>query len=211
MPPVLYSFRRCPYAMRARLTIKYSGCKVELREVLLRDMPASLLEISPKGTVPVLLTDNQEVIEESLDIMHWALAQNDPDNWLTLENRDVGSQLIEKNDSEFKYWLDRYKYADRFPEDSQQSYRSRCEAFLTELESALSAHQYLTGDELSFADTAIFPFIRQFAFVDKAWFDQTQYSQLQNWLQQRLESRLFDAIMEKHLAWQSGDQACVLL
>jgi glutathione S-transferase len=173
-------------------------------------MPASLLEVSPKGTVPVLLTENQEVIEESLDIMYWALAQNDPDNWLTPENRDAASQLIETNDSAFKYWLDRYKYADRFPQDSQQSYRSQCEFFLTEIELVLSTKQYLMGDKLSLADTAIFPFIRQFAFVDKDWFDQSQYIRLQSWLEQQMGSSLFTSIMEKYNTWKSGQSHIIL-
>ncbi|OUS25011.1 glutathione S-transferase [Gammaproteobacteria bacterium 45_16_T64] len=196
--PILYSFRRCPYAMRARLAIQYSQVPVELREVVLRDKPADMLHRSPKGTVPVIITPANQVIDESIDIMLWALKQNDPDGWL----RDDAESLIEQNDGEFKAYLDLYKYSDRFPDFPAEHYRSQAEGFLKRLESLLCQSPFLLGESLSMADMAVFPFIRQFAHVDKAWFDAANYPKLQFWLQQRLNSIMFAQIMEKYPKWQ---------
>jgi len=156
--PILYSFRRCPYAIRARLAIKISGIKVELREILLKDKPKEMLEISPKGTVPVLLLPDDLVIDESREIMMWALTQNDPENWL--ESIDKSNSLIDQNDNEFKPHLDHYKYADRFPEYSKENYREQTNAFLKQLDQRLNESRYLISDKISLADMAIFPFIR---------------------------------------------------
>jgi len=207
--PILYSFRRCPYAMRARLAIAISAVSVELREVVLRDKPQALLDISAKATVPVLLLPNGKIIDESLDIMHWALSFNDPDNWKNKVRTDDINQLIQANDGEFKYYLDRYKYADRYPEYSEQYYRQKAEVFLAELENRLNQHSYLCGENKCLADMAIFPFIRQFANVDLDWFESSDYQKLNLWLNQQTESDCFIAIMDKYSEWQMGDKTCV--
>lgn len=203
--PVLYSFRRCPYAMRARLAIAYSGIHVQLREIILKAKPADMLAISPKGTVPVLQIKSGEVIEESLDIMYWALSRNDPDLWLPDEHVDLISDLIADNDTEFKPWLDRYKYADRFPEHTQEYYRSQCECWFARLETQLAQHKGLVCDRLTLADYAIFPFIRQCAHVDKTWFFQTDYLRLQAWLNAMMDSELFTSVMKKYPLWSRED------
>jgi glutathione S-transferase len=206
--PILYSFRRCPYAMRARLALVYANIQVELREVVLRDKPAELLELSPKATVPVLQLLDGEILEESIDIMLWALEQHDPDYWY--QNRSPVQQaemrmLIKQNDGEFKYYLDRYKYADRYPEHDKIYYRQQGEKFLKQLETSLSKTNYLFGDQISLADMAILPFIRQFAFADKDWFNQAPYPNIQRWLDEFLDSPLFQTIMPKFSAWQTDD------
>ena len=193
--PVLYSFRRCPYAIRARMAIIYAGISVEIREVELKNKPEHLLLISPKGTVPVLQLLEGGVIEESLDIMTWALKKNDPERWLIVGKE--ADQLIKMNDGHFKYYLDRYKYADRYPNYSQKHYRQQAEVFLTELESRLVNNKYLCGNSMSLADVAIFPFIRQFVSVDKDWFQMTPFQALSNWLQTLLTSELFGSVMKK--------------
>ena len=205
MTPILYSFRRCPYAMRARLAIAISDIEVELREVVLRDKPAALLQASPKGTVPVLITEEDRIIDESLDIMHWALEKNDPERWLFKAGEEayISSQtLISNNDDDFKHWLDRYKYVDRFPENTALYYRHQAEKTLIQLEERLSKHTYLFGNTISIADMAILPFIRQFAFVDKGWFDSSSYTYLKVWLEQFITSPLFHDIMTKHPQWK---------
>jgi len=207
--PVLYSFRRCPYAMRARLAIAIAAVPIELREVELRDKPQQLLDISAKATVPVLLLQNGKIIDESLDIMHWALAINDPENWKNNSIADDINQLVQINDGEFKYYLDRYKYADRYPEYSEQYYRQKAEIFLAELETRLSKHSYLCGENRCLADMAIFPFLRQFANVDLDWFQSADYKNLNRWLNQQLESDLFIAIMDKYPVWQVGGKQCI--
>lgn len=199
--PVLYSFRRCPYAMRARMALRYSGIQVDIHEVSLKDKPEAMLQISPKGTVPVLALPNGEVLDESLDIMRWALAQHDPDDWLMTGETASGQEaeaLIANNDGAFKQTLDRYKYAPRFPEHPAEFYRAQGEVFLQALELRLSKTHYLCRERCSLADIAIFPFVRQLVSVDDAWFKQAPYPALANWLKQLVESRLFISIMEKH-------------
>jgi glutathione S-transferase len=211
MLPVLYSFRRCPYAMRARMALQYSGVKVELREVLLNDKPEDMLRLANKATVPILELADGRVIDESWDIMIWATRQNDPDLWLGSGQSNLfkSEVLIEMNDYSFKTDLDHYKYADRYPQYPAEYYRSQGEEFLQDLEQALSQSKYLLGGSLSIADIGIFPFIRQFAFVDKAWFDQAPYPGLQSWLQELLESSLFESIMLKLPVWKQGDQPVI--
>lgn len=191
--PILYSFRRCPYAMRARMALKYSGISVEIREVKLNNKPQEMLNYSPKATVPVLILPNGEVIDESLDIMLWAISQHDPNNW----QLEGFKQLIDENDSVFKQHLDKYKYSVRYPEHSPEYYRQQGEIFLQQLEQNLEQHKYLLCDQITIADVAIFPFIRQYAHVDKQWFDQTPYRQLQTWFDEFLQSDLFNAVMKK--------------
>lgn len=201
--PILYTFRRCPYAMRARLAIEISGVTVEYREILLRDKPQTMLEASPKGTVPVLVINNKVIIDESMNVMYWALQQSDPDNYLDSNLRDEAKKLIELNDSEFKSKLDCYKYAVRFPGKSEVEYRDECLEHLHKLNNLLMKNEYLLGDKPTIADIAIFPFIRQFASVDRSWFDSIEYKYLQNWLNYHLESKLFKHIMIKREIWLS--------
>lgn len=207
---ILYSFRRCPYAMRARMALRYSDCRVELREVELKHKPAALLDISAKATVPVLLCRDGWVIDESLDIMHWALQQNDPHNWLQAQYQPEMAELIEHNDTVFKRHLDHYKYADRYPELSQLEYRQQGEVFLQQLEQRLGQQAYLISEHISLADVAIFPFIRQFAHVDIHWFEHAPYPHLRSWLYQWMESALFQSVMHKHSPWQTGDRPRLL-
>ncbi|WP_198436642.1 glutathione S-transferase [Moritella sp. F3] len=209
-PAIFYSFRRCPYAMRARLAVCYSQVEVELREVVLKDKPMSLLAYSPKGTVPVLVTQDKQIIDESRDIMQWALAQNDRHDWLRQNQPHLQKQissLIDENDNEFKAILDKYKYADRHPECTEAQYREQGSHFLTQLELLLRLHNNLISDDVSLADIAIFPFIRQFASVDKTWFEQSPYPKLRAWLNRHTSSTLFTDIMFKYPQWSAGDKA----
>ena len=205
---VLYSFRRCPYAIRARLALRYAGIPVALREVVLKDKPAEMLAVSPKGTVPVLVLANgaadQEVIDESLDIMFWALAQDDPDGWLDVDVA-IANQLIDANDEQFKPWLDRYKYPNRYADLELGEPREHCEGFLKELEQRLSTDAYLCGARPTIVDFALYSFVRQFAFVDIDWFRSGVYPELNCWLNEFLESPLFASVMAKYPRWQSGD------
>jgi glutathione S-transferase len=206
--PVLYSFRRCPYAIRARLALRYAGIDTALREVVLRDKPQQMLEVSPKATVPVLVLCEgalgQEVIDESLDIMRWALAQNDPDGWLKVDVDDA-NRLIDANDEQFKPWLDRYKYPQRYEELQPGEARKHCEVYLSELEDRLHRQAYICGARASIVDFSIYSFVRQFAFVDFDWFQSGQYAALSRWLQECLDSPLFTAAMHKYPAWCEGD------
>lgn len=200
--PILYSFRRCPYAMRARMAIAASGVTVSLREVLLRDKPPELLAASSKATVPVLVLPDGEVIDESLDIMRWALKANDPQGWL--QGADTESEWIQACDGEFKHWLDRYKYADRHPEHSATVYRANAEQFLSQVESALSDARWLRGEGASAIDVAVFPFIRQFAGVESDWWADAPYPCTRRWLERWLQSELFSTIMAKYPRWEAG-------
>ena len=192
---LLYSFRRCPYAMRARLALRYSGVCVRIIEVSLKAKPAEMLALSPKGTVPVLSV-NGEVIDESLAIMQWALAQHDPDNW-RLQGDPSVLALIDENDQGFKYHLDRYKYAERYPEHPMEHYRAEGEVFLQKLEGLLADRAYLLAHHPSLADMALAPFVRQFAHVDRDWFARAPYPRLQRWLEAFLQSPLFIRVMAK--------------
>jgi glutathione S-transferase len=204
--PILYSFRRCPYAMRGRMALQKSGVVCELREVLLRKKPEAMTHASPKGTVPILQLSDKSVLDESLDIMRWALAIRDPDNWL--EKIDESEALIEELDQVFKKALDRYKYFVKHPKHSQSYYRGQGEKFLIKLEERLIAYrgQGLSNTRITFTDIAVFPFVRQYAFVDKTWFDQTPYNLLRSWLTQHLESELFISVMKKKPPWEPGDE-----
>lgn len=198
----LYSFRRCPYAMRARLALRYAQVPVQIVEVSLKAKPAEMLALSPKGTVPVLAVDGR-VIDESLEIMHWALEQHDPDNWRLIgapEAQTRMAALIAENDQVFKVHLNRYKYAERYPEAPMEHYRGQGEVFLAQLERLLQERRYLLAAHPSLADMALLPFVRQFAHVDREWFAQTPYPALQEWLQVFLESKLFVGVMAKTLA-----------
>jgi len=203
--PILYSFRRCPYAMRARLAILLGKKVVELREVVLKDKPEALTSISLKATVPVLQFSSGQIIEESLEIMLWALQEHSIWQALDTDQRKQSLLLIEHNDIGFKNALDHYKYADRYPEHSAEEYRAQGEIFLTQLEQRLTQSEGLVANELTLADFAILPFIRQFAFVDMAWFESSPYPAVRNWLQAFLNSALFLKIMQKYPQWQEND------
>lgn len=193
--------------MRARMAILYSGISVVLREVALRNKPEVLLQHSPKGTVPVLVLANGNVIEESLDIMHWALAINDPQHWLYANEpalHDDAMCLIHENDHEFKPHLDHYKYSTRNTEYPMEYYRAQGELFLQHLEDKLQGRPFLLAERITLADVAIVPFVRQFASVDMNWFEHSPYIQLQRWLESILDSALFISIMKKHPPWQPG-------
>ena len=195
---ILYSYRRCPYAMRARMALCIAGIEVEQIEISLRDKPQAMLDISPKGTVPVLQCADGQVIDQSLDIMRWALLQNDPQQWL--QHADDADQLalIQRNDTDFKYWLDRYKYAERYPEFSSAYYRQQAEAILlNDLEGRLAQGPYLGGQTPCLSDVAIFPFLRQFAGVNAQWFSTSSFPALQAWLAAWLDSELFASVMAK--------------
>ncbi len=207
--PTLYSFRRCPYAMRARLALSASRQQCSLREIVLRDKPAEMVEISPKATVPVLQLLDGTVLEESLDIMHWALAENDPENWLDPEAGTLAEvhDLIAECDGPFKHNLDRYKYAIRYEEGTDPVYhRTEGVKFLKKLNDRLSTQKHLFGDRPCLADFAIFPFVRQFANTDRAWFDAQPLPHLQVWLADHLDSERFKSIMKKWPVWAPGDE-----
>ncbi|CAA0118627.1 Uncharacterised protein [BD1-7 clade bacterium] len=200
--PILYSFRRCPYAMRARLALFSSGVSFELREIVLRNKPEPMLLASPKGTVPVLI-DNTLVIDESLDIMHWALSTNDTNNWLPQDGaieRSTAMRWVEECDNQFKPKLDRYKYFDRHDKD-QQTYREESLGFINKLNSELATSPWLLGNSPTIADMAILPFIRQYANVDKTWFENSEFSHVKRWLGEFLASEIFQQIMLKYPLW----------
>lgn len=206
--PVLYSFRRCPYAIRARMALKYASINYELREVILSNKPQAMTDLSSRGTVPVLQLTDGRIIDQSLEVMMWALQQNDPDNWLNVETHDT-RELIDENDNQFKYFLDRYKYFERYPQKTQLSYRENAEDFIELLESNLQENNGagLVSDCLSLADVAIFPFVRQFAHVDWEWFSNSQYGSLISWLVRFEQSELFLSIMQKYKPWQENNKA----
>ena len=195
--PVLYSFRRCPYAMRARMALLVSGVPFELREVVLRDKPAAMIAASPKATVPVLVLESGAVIDESIDVMRWALRRNDPEDWLAGDD----AALIQRFDDRFKHHLDRYKYPDRHDADPVE-HRAAGLALLQELEQRLAPHANLCRETRALTDIAIMPFVRQFAAVDRAWFDAQPVPRVQGWLARHVASPLFDRAMLRLAPWQ---------
>ena len=190
------------------MALAYSNITVELKEIFLSNRPKELYEISPKGTVPVLNLNDSKIIDESLDIMQWSLKQNDPENWLkpSLDNQ---LKLVNKNDEEFKYWLDRYKYFERYPEHDKNYYRAKCDKFISKIDSNLKNHSYIFSPDLSFADVAIFPFIRQFANVDYFWFYAT-YKNVTLWLTNFTESQLFNSVMKKYNEYKIGQNPFIV-
>lgn len=203
--PILYSFRRCPYAMRARLAILASGMKVELREIVLRDKAPEFLTASPKGTVPVVVTDGR-VIEESLDVMHWALQQSDPQGWL--EMPDEGHAWITRWDREFKPHLDRTKYAVRFSDADPVAARRAAHEHLLDLETAMVG-PFIFGPRATLADYAMLPFVRQFANIDRTVFDAQPWPKVHAWLGSFLNSAAFAAVMPKFPKWTAGDPVTI--
>jgi glutathione S-transferase len=194
MLPILYSYRRCPYAMRARMALKLANIEVEIREISLRNKPAHMLQVSAKGTVPVLILTDGSAIDESLEIMLWALKQHS----LQTNIHAASRALISENDTSFKQALDAYKYPERHKKLTQTQHRADGEVFLQTLENLLEKNNYLFGARPSLADMAIFPFIRQFVAVDSVWFEQREYPKLRAWLNEWVNSELFKSIMTKN-------------
>ena len=195
--PRLYTYRRCPYAIRSRLALYQAKIDYESIEISLKDKPIDFLALSPKGTVPVLVDNNGKVIEESLEIMIWALNKSDPDNWIINDN-NLSQELINENDFSFKKNLDRYKYADRFPEYSKEYYRSQCELFINVLNEKLKSKNYLMTEKKTLTNIKKFLFIRQFSLVDEDWFLNSKYRELKKWLQRFIESQMFKDVMKKN-------------
>ncbi|WP_285163097.1 glutathione S-transferase [Shewanella goraebulensis] len=210
--PVLYSLRNCPFAMRARIAIYKSQQAVLLRDLVLSDKPAEMLLASPKGTVPVVVTPNGTVIEESYELMLWALTQGDPDDLLCADNDeafDAMLTLIYQFDSEFKRCLENYKCAKRYSESNIAECRQACEIYIEQLEKLLSQHSYLMADRESLADIALLPFIRQFARVERQWYLQSPYPNLRAWLNRYLQSKMFSKVMTKHPLWLENKEDVV--
>ncbi len=214
--PILYSLQNCPYAMRARLALLLAKQSVQIRAITMNGKPAEMLLASPKGTVPVLVIDNgvvdAQVVDESLDVMLWALDRNDPENLLYSDDPEALPEMlkvIEKNDTEFKPNLEKYKRAKRFHGDDEEACRLECEAFVQGLEQRLSQHEFLMGATPSLLDYALLPFIRQFSRVNKAVFAQEQYDNLRRWLSTHLQSQLFSRAMFKYPLWLDSREACL--
>ena len=207
--PILYSFRRCPYAMRARMAIHISDQRCELREVLLRDKPPSMLQYSAKGTVPVLILQDGKVIDESLDVIDWALNLNDTDDWQRSKDTKKTKELIKINDGEFKYHLDRYKYSKRYDNEDPEFHRKKCLKFIESVNNELNNSKYIFDDNISYADIVLLPFIRQFRIADIEWFDSLPYDNLKKWLSSFLNSSLLNSIMKKYDLWKEGDKSIV--
>ena len=205
MLPILYSFRRCPYAIRARLALCQAGVAVALREVVLSSKPAEMLAASQAGTVPVLHLPSGEVIAQSLDIMRWALGQNDADGWLARGDTPGQRVLTDVCDSAFKHALDRYKYAERHPARSAQAWRDGAvDCLIQPLEQRLTLAPQLGGERPVLADATIFPFVRQFAAVDSAWWEASPWVATRRWHDRWAESALMATCMHKLPPWQPG-------
>jgi glutathione S-transferase len=207
--PILYSFRRCPYAIRARLALAACGPQVELREVILRDKAPEFLATSPTATVPCMQLPDGTVIDESLDIMIWATARHDPQG---LRQPERGTfermvELVERCEDEFKPHLDRYKYDSRYPDLDAGDERAKASMYLHELDGLLCGSAFLFGGRRSIADIGIAPFVRQFAHVDLDWFNARDWPDLIRWLEAFKASDDFRSIMTKHPKWQAGDPA----
>lgn len=216
--PVLYSFRRCPYAIRARLALAVSGQHCELREIVLKNKAPEMLAASPKATVPVLVMPDGDVIDQSLDIMLWALRQHDPERWLAPQHGTFQAMqtLIAANDGSFKHYLDRYKYPNRYAQEQggdaaefSEIHRASGALWLMGLEVQLTQHAWLFGPMASWADMAVLPFVRQFAHTDAAWFEAQAWPRLRGWLMYWEASPLFQSVMQKYPSW-SPEQAGVV-
>ena len=210
--PILYSFKRCPYAMRARMAIFLTDIQCELREVHLKNKPQSMLDLSPKGTVPVLQIDAYKVIDESLEIVEWALGINDifKKNKILPDQEVLTKDLISLFDDEFKFHLDRYKYSVRYQDANPIQSRSKCLEILNKIENSISNSNWFFGDSINKLDICILPFIRQFRIADPEWFDSlNEIHQVKSWLKHFLKSPLLLNIMNKNGPWQEGDQVLI--
>jgi len=211
--PILYSLQNCPYAMRARLALLLAQQSVQIRAITMKDKPAEMLLASPKGTVPVLITEKGLVVDESLDVMLWALNRNDPENLLYSHDEKALPEIlkiIEQNDAQFKPNLEKYKRAKRFHGDDEETCRLECEPFIQDLEQRLSQHEFFMGSTPSLLDYALLPFIRQFSRVNKPVFAQERYTNLRRWLSYHLQSRLFSRAMFKYPLWLDSHEKCIL-
>lgn len=217
--PVLYSLRNCPYAMRARLAIYKSKLSIELRDVVLNNKPQEMITASPKATVPILVLNSSQVIDESLDVMLWALSENDPEDLLhcNAEKTQINMptklpeilNLVHQFDQEFKTCLEQYKCAKRYHETNLAECRLACEVYIKDLEQRLSKHDYIIDDKESLADIALLPFIRQFAKVERQWYLQSPYSNVKQWLNRYLQSAMFTKVMVKYPLWSKDSELIV--
>lgn len=228
--PILYSLQNCPYAMRARLAILLAQQTVQIRAVTMKDKPAEMLLVSPKATVPILVIDNDAggdasnsehcessqqnntVVDESLDIMLWALNRNDPDNLFYSEDPEALPEMlrvIQENDDAFKPSLEKYKRAKRFHGDDLEACRVECEPFVQALEQRLVKHEFFMGPTPSLLDYALLPFIRQFSRVNKPVFSGGEYTNLHRWLSQHLQGRLFARAMIQYPLWLDNREVCL--
>jgi len=216
--PILYSLRNCPFAMRARIAIFKTKQSIQLRDVVLSNKPQAMLIVSPKATVPVLIinhADNNkkiEVIDESLDIMLWALQVRDPHNLFQQENpsaKDDMLQIINTFDVEFKSCLEAYKCAKRYKEDNISECRQACEIYIKVLEGFLSQHDYIFSNNESLVDIALLPFLRQFARIERQWYLQSPYPKLRQWLNNYLQSPMFTKVMTKYPLWQENQRIVI--
>ena len=208
--PILYSFRRCPYAMRARMVLLHSKIQCEIREIKLSNKPKEMLAISPKGTVPVLILENGDILDESLDVMLWAIEQGNLRNLFNSGKKEI-LDLIKINDGEFKDAIDRYKYSSLYPEKPMIEYRKMGELFLEKIESYLEKNKFIFGKNISLADLAIFPFIRQFCRVDIDWFNSSLFKKIKEWTLFFEGSEDFIDIMRKIKPWTTGDKPTLFL
>ena len=206
--PIVYSFRRCPYAIGARLALREAGIVCELREVVLKDKPAEMLAVSPKGTVPVLVLSDGRIIDESIDVIQWALEQSDPRGLLTPTTGTVVEMrlLMDSIESDFKFHLDRYKYANRYEGSDSTEHRQLASQYLYKVEGRLQEHDHLYGERPSMADITLAPFVRQFANTDRPWFDSEPWPRLISWLDSFLSAQRFLDVMEKYDQWHEGDE-----
>ena len=213
--PILYSLQNCPYAMRARLAILLAQQKVQIRAITMKDKPAEMLFASPKATVPVLVIENgdeDKVVDESLDIMLWALNRSDPENLLYAHDPQALPEMlniIKENDDEFKPSLEKYKRAKRFHGDDLETCRLECEPYIQALEQRLAQHEFFMGSTPSLLDYALLSFIRQFSRVNKAEFAHDRYTNLRRWLSHHLQSRLFSRAMFKYPLWLDNHEECL--
>ena len=206
-PPILYSLQNCPYAMRARLALLLSEQSIVVRAITLKDKPQAMLKASAKGTVPVLVLADGTVIDQSIDIMLWALTQNDPKQLLHRDQPTTHKeiiQLVQRTDDEFKHPLEQYRAAKRYHRDSESHWRQQCEVFIAELEQRLTVNGYFVGKRASLADYSLIPFMRQFARVDRKWFATAPYPKVKAWLSTQLQSQLYARMMTKHQLWSEG-------
>ena len=190
------------------MALAYSNITVELKEISLSNKPKELYVISPKGTVPVLYINNSTIIDESLDIMKWALNHSDPENWIS-NNMEIQLEMINVYDNEFKHWLDRYKYFDRYPKHNKNYYRDKCDKYLSELNLLLDNNRYLLSNQICLLDVAILPFVRQFANVDKFWFN-NHYLNIYSWFNNLIKSELFSSVMYKYPEYKPKQKPLII-